>query len=139
MYKVLPTMRRLAAEIIEAYELDVCETVAETECAIAEGVQCPYYIVKLRPHARGAAYLSIRPMRGGAFSKSYNNTYAVLIPADETAEREVIPSWRGHIVNWKDLGKERYSYYIKAGYLPLEAPRDLVEEALIGAHERRAG
>ena len=137
MYKVLPTMRRLAARIIEAFELDVCETVAERECALTEGVQSPYLILKLRPHARGGAYLSIRPTMSGGFSKSYNNCYAVIIP--EQGAAEVVPSWRGHIVPWKDLGKERYRYYIKAGYLPIKAPRDLVEEQLIKEYERRAG
>lgn len=137
MYKVLPTMRRLAAEIVEAFELDVCETVAETECALTEGVQSPYLIFKLRPHARGGAYLSIRPLAAGGFSKSFNNCYAVMIPAQGAAE--VVPSWRGHIVPWRDLGKERYRYYIEAGYLPITAPRDFVEERLINEYERRAG
>lgn len=137
MYKVLPTMRRLAAEIIAAYELDVCETVAETECALTKGVQSPYLIFKLRPHARGGVYLSIRPLPLGGYSKSYNNCYAVIIRGEGAAE--VVPSWRGHIVPQNDLGKERYHYYISAGYMPVKATRDLIEERLIAEYERRAG
>ena len=129
MYKVLPTMRRLAAEIIAAYELDVCETVAETECALTKGVQSPYLIFKLRPHARGGVYLSIRPLPLGGYSKSYNNCYAVIIRGEGAAD----------IVPQNDLGKERYHYYISAGYMPVKATRDLIEERLIAEYERRAG
>lgn len=135
MYKVLPSMRRLAAEILREYGLTAYATVAEAECALAEGVQAPYYILKLWPNEKGWAYLSIRPLRGGGYSKSYNNTYAVLIPADKHLKPLVIPSWRAHLVPWRELGKEKYQYYIKAGYMPTTAAEDFAEAQLIRKYE----
>lgn len=135
MYKVLPSMRRLAAEILREYSLTAYATVAEAECALAEGVQAPYYILKLWPNEKGWEYLSIRAVRGGGYSKSYNNTYAVVIPADKKLDSLVLPSWRGHLVPWRDLGKEKYRYYIKAGYMPTTAAEDFVEAQLIRQHE----
>ena len=135
MYKVLPSMRRLAAEILREYGLTAYTTVAEAECAFVEGVQVPYYILKLWPNEKGWEYLSIRPLRGGGYSKSYNNTYAVVIPADKHLDPLVIPSWRAHLVPWRELGKEKYQYYIKAGYMPTTAAEDFIEEQLIRQHE----
>lgn len=135
MYKIIPTMKRLASEILKEYELTAYTTITEKEYALTEGVQCPYYIVKLCSNDKGWEYLSIRPLRGGGYSKSYNNTYAVVIPADKELDSLVLPSWRGHLVPWRDLGKEKYRYYIKAGYLPTTAGQDFIEEQLIRQHE----
>ena len=130
MYKVLPSMRRLAAEILDAYGFTVTACVKESEYALGGSVQCPFLIYRLAPNRGGFRYLSIRSFNG-PFSKSYNNGYAVLIPEDEAKPFEIAPSWRGHLVPWTDLGKEKYRYYIGAGYMPMHAPRDFREEQII--------
>lgn len=138
MYKVLPQMHRLAAQVCEKYGLDIAAVILDNELAGAPGTHSPYYIGKLAPNPWGYDYISCRPFKGdrGDHSASINNVTVVLISAAAGGPLyEVVPSWRGYLV---PEGKIRADhYYVKRGYMLLSVGADYVEQTAINAFEGR--
>ena len=152
MYKVLPQMHRLASQVCEKYGLDIAGVVVNCENVGAPAFHIPYYIVQLKPNPWGWEYLSCRPHKGrrSDHSASINNVTVVALANDprtlrampgplegiEYDIREVLPSWRGKLIDAADLDK--YQYQISMGFMLMNAGTDFTEQRLIYKYEQRA-
>lgn len=142
MFKVLPQMHRLVAQVCETYGVGVAEVIVDTEGVIhhtdGRDTHQPYYIVKLAPNERGWLFISCRPRPGRYcdYSASQNNVTVVIYPHSAHGAPFVIPSWRGKIVPPFEL--HRHQYHIDRGYMTLQVETDLTERRLIQEYFRTA-
>ena len=141
MYKVLPQMHRLASQVCEFYGVEIEDVVIDSENVGAEGLHIPYYILKLKDNPFGWRYLSCRPLKGRYidFSKSDNNVTVVVMDRATyyDCHREVLPSWRGHLLFPNELHAHRH--HISAGFMLVKPYADFVEISIIEKYEKEHG
>ena len=141
MFKVLPQMKRLAAQVCERYGIEIAAVIVEKENVGVGGEHIPYYIAKLKPNPWGYDYLSCRPFKGrrGEHSASINNVTDVLITCTPAGPiYDVAPSWRGYLIPEGEVDARHYN--VRRGYMLLTVGIDFIEQSLINAFEgRRAG
>lgn len=141
MYKVLPQMHRLAAQVCEYYGVEIEDVIIDRETAGAEGPHSPYYIVKLKDNPFGWRYLSCRPHKGRYidFSKSDNNVTVVVMDRASyyDCHREVLPSWRGRLLSPDELHAHRH--HIESGFMLVTAGANLFEINTIEKYEKEHG